>query len=138
MLTVGVACGHTRPRVRRTIVYVDVPEGPRPEVPEVGASEDQWKAYQRVFAGLKRQAWKATQAWLASKLNLELSESAKRHLACVACVVLAVIMAFALDFAMSTPTVHRSWSTKRCIEVMPPTAGTCDDLPDRYDVVWMR
>ena len=46
-------------------------------------------------------------------------------LSILAYVVLGTIMAFALFFAISVPTVHRSWSTKRCIEVVPPTEDTC-------------
>ena len=51
-------------------------------------------------------------------------------------VALIIALAFALNYALSTPSVHRSWATKECIEVHPSGAGTCDDLPDRYDVVW--
>lgn len=35
------------------------------------------------------------------------------------------------------PTVHRTWPAGECVRVVPKAAGTCDTLPDRYEVVWV-
>ena len=40
--------------------------------------------------------------------------------------------------SLDGPVVYRSWSTKECVKVEPETAGTCDDLPDLYEIVWVR
>ena len=39
---------------------------------------------------------------------------------------------------MDEPMVFRSWSTQECVKVEPESAGTCEDLPDRYGIVWVR
>ena len=39
---------------------------------------------------------------------------------------------------LDIPLVHRSWSTKECVKVEPESAGTCDDLPKRYEIVWVK
>ena len=40
--------------------------------------------------------------------------------------------------ALSIPVVEVSWTTKECVRVVPTEAGTCDQLPDRYERVWVR
>ena len=50
-----------------------------------------------------------------------------------------VLLVFALIWlALSIPVVEWSWTSKECIRVIPPEAGTCDQLPDRYEPVWVR
>ena len=39
---------------------------------------------------------------------------------------------------LDEPMVFRSWSTQECVKVEPESAGTCEDLPDRYGIVWVR
>lgn len=39
---------------------------------------------------------------------------------------------------LRTPEVYLSHSTKECVKVVPTEAGTCDALPPRYEVVWVR
>ena len=51
-------------------------------------------------------------------------------------VAVITVIGLALGYVLSVPDVHRSWTTKECLEVRPSGAGTCEDLPDRYDVVW--
>ena len=36
------------------------------------------------------------------------------------------------------PLVHRSSSTGECVKVEPADAGSCLELPQRYEVVWVR
>ena len=36
------------------------------------------------------------------------------------------------------PSVYKSWSTKECVSVEPESAGSCEDLPSRYEIVWVR
>ena len=36
------------------------------------------------------------------------------------------------------PSVYRSWSTKECVKVEPASAGSCEDLPYRFEIVWVR
>ena len=40
--------------------------------------------------------------------------------------------------ALSIPVVEVSWATKECVRVVPTEAGSCDQLPDRYERVWVR
>ena len=39
--------------------------------------------------------------------------------------------------ALSVPVVEFSWETKECIRVIPPEAGTCAQLPKRYEWRWV-
>ena len=36
------------------------------------------------------------------------------------------------------PVVHWSWSANECRAVEPSDAGSCSDLPARYERVWVR
>ena len=45
---------------------------------------------------------------------------------------------WAVDRALSRPSVYMSWSEQACAEVEPAWAGSCDDLPDDYVIVWVR
>ena len=36
------------------------------------------------------------------------------------------------------PSVYKSWSTKECVKVEPASAGSCEDLPYRFEIVWVR
>ena len=54
---------------------------------------------------------------------------------------LAVIVLFFLTievYVLRLPLVYRSWSTKECVKVEPESAGTCDDLPKRHEIVWVK
>ena len=55
--------------------------------------------------------------------------------------VLVVLVLFFLTievYLLRLPLVYRSWSTKECVIVEPEEAGTCDDLPKRYEIVWVK
>ena len=52
---------------------------------------------------------------------------------------LLVLCFFALIWlALSVPVVEWSWTAQECVSVSPHEAGTCDQLPDRYERVWVR
>ena len=38
----------------------------------------------------------------------------------------------------STPEVHFSTSTGACVRVVPPSAGTCTQLPTSYVHIWVH
>lgn len=38
--------------------------------------------------------------------------------------------------AFDVPVVYKSHSTGQCVQVFG--AGSCDDLPKRYDLVWVK
>ena len=42
------------------------------------------------------------------------------------------------DYWLSIPDVHFSTMHQKCVKIVPHTAGTCDDLPRRYGVVWVQ
>ena len=48
------------------------------------------------------------------------------------------LICFSTVKLMDRPLVYRSWSTKECVIVEPEEAGTCDDLPKRYEIVWVK
>lgn len=43
-----------------------------------------------------------------------------------------------LGDALSLPVVEYSYSTNECIRVIGPTLYTCENLPHRYQHVWIR
>ena len=43
-----------------------------------------------------------------------------------------------LWMALAVPVVEWSWTTGECVRVLPPEAGRCDQLPERYERVWVR
>ena len=51
---------------------------------------------------------------------------------------LSVLIFGLIWLAFSIPVVEWSWTTLECVRVIPPEAGTCDDLPKRYERVWVR
>lgn len=55
--------------------------------------------------------------------------------------ILAVaILSWIMFNSLNTPEVEVSWSTKQCIRVvyMDGTTDTCDNKPEKYDIVWVR
>ena len=36
------------------------------------------------------------------------------------------------------PSAYYSWSTQECVKVEPASAGSCEDLPYRFEIVWVR
>lgn len=46
----------------------------------------------------------------------------------------------ALGSALDLTEVHKSWTTRECVHVVlsDGSAGSCDDLPNKYRVVWVR
>lgn len=52
----------------------------------------------------------------------------------------AVIAAFGycLAIIINTPVVEVSHETATCVRVLPPEAGSCEDLPARYELVWVK
>ncbi len=43
-----------------------------------------------------------------------------------------------LGDALSLPVVEYSYSSGECVRVIGPTLYTCDNLPRRYQHVWVR
>lgn len=43
-------------------------------------------------------------------------------------------------YGMNTPEVHYSWSTKQCVKVvyMDGKTDSCDNLPSKFDKVWVE
>lgn len=39
---------------------------------------------------------------------------------------------------VSHPDVHKSWSTKECIKVQNSKAHSCENLPTKYNTVWVQ
>ena len=56
----------------------------------------------------------------------------------VALTILAALFFLVTWTALSIPVVKWSWTTKECISVSPPEAGTCDQPPERHERVWVR
>lgn len=55
--------------------------------------------------------------------------------------ILAVaILSWIMFNSLNTPEVEVSWSTKQCIRVvyMDGTTDTCDNKPEKYDIVWIK
>ena len=48
--------------------------------------------------------------------------------------IFCVVISLVLAMAMTTPTVQVTYPAGRCVRVIPEWAGTCDDLPDRYEI----
>ena len=58
---------------------------------------------------------------------------------CAGTWVLAVIVVAGCSALWAwPPVVHWSWSANECRSVEPPGAGSCSDLPTRYERVWVR
>ena len=45
---------------------------------------------------------------------------------------------FLIIRALSVPVVEWSWTRQECVSVEPARAGDCENLPERYDRVWVR
>ena len=58
-----------------------------------------------------------------------------KEIVCLSAV--AVVWVLMWLMAHSTPTVRMTWPDRECIEVVPPEAGTCAELPARHDVQWV-
>lgn len=41
-------------------------------------------------------------------------------------------------FEDSIPVVHKSYSSQQCVRVVPITAGSCDNLPEKFTLIWTR
>ena len=52
--------------------------------------------------------------------------------------LLAAMFLWIIWTAVSIPVVEWSWTRQECVRVIPPKAGTCAQLPDRYERVWVR
>ena len=51
---------------------------------------------------------------------------------------LAALVFLLVWMALSIPVVEWSWSTRECVQVIPPESGSCDQLPKRYERAWVR
>ena len=49
-----------------------------------------------------------------------------------------VALLWVLRISLAVPVVEWSWTTGACVRVLPPEAGRCDQLPERYERVWVR
>ena len=52
--------------------------------------------------------------------------------------VLAAAFSAAVIYALSIPTVQVSNATHKCVKVVPDSAGTCENLPAKYERVWVK
>ena len=50
----------------------------------------------------------------------------------------AVLAWFVIYELAEVPLVYRSWSTRECVGVDPAEAGDCDNLPERYQTIWVK
>ena len=55
-------------------------------------------------------------------------------------IIAVTIFTCILFNSLNTPEVEVSWSTKQCIRVvyMDGTTDTCDNKPEKYDIVWVK
>ena len=56
--------------------------------------------------------------------------------ACLA-LLLVVLVLWAIHSAETTPDMRLTWPSGECVAVIPETAGTCDDPPERFNTVWV-
>ena len=52
--------------------------------------------------------------------------------------LLLVAIAATVKSIIDLPVVAISASQGRCVAVYPESAGSCDDLPERYEAVWVK
>lgn len=55
--------------------------------------------------------------------------------------MLGTIAYFMMEDAMSIPDVHKSNSTGECVEVInwdPEDNYTCEELPSKYNLIWVK
>ena len=57
---------------------------------------------------------------------------------CIALFAVTVIFIVVMWMALTVPVVEWSWANGECVRVLPPEAGRCDQLPARYERVWVR
>lgn len=60
----------------------------------------------------------------------------KLMLACL--FLVAVTITWLFWDGLGIPSVHWSWSTRECVKVVPAKAGSCDNLPEKYDLIWVK
>ena len=55
-------------------------------------------------------------------------------------ILIVAILSWIMFNSLNTPEVEISWSTKQCIRVvyMDGTTDTCDNKPEKYDIVWVK
>ena len=55
-------------------------------------------------------------------------------------IIAVAILSWIMFNSLNTPEVEVSWSTKQCIRVvyMDGTTDTCDNKPEKYDIVWVK
>jgi hypothetical protein len=49
----------------------------------------------------------------------------------------AVLWLIVID-EVRRPDVHKSWSSKECVKVEHSKAHDCDNLPKKYNTVWVQ
>ena len=52
--------------------------------------------------------------------------------------LVAFLYLWLIRISLAVPVVEWSWTTGECVRVLPPEAGRCDQLPERYERVWVR
>ena len=55
-------------------------------------------------------------------------------------IIAVTILSWILFNSLNRPEVEVSWSTKQCVRVvyMDGTTDTCDNKPEKYDIVWVK
>ena len=51
-------------------------------------------------------------------------------------IVVTMVAVLALLF-LSVPVVSLTWPARACVRVEPASAGSCADLPTRYEIQWV-
>ena len=52
--------------------------------------------------------------------------------------LLLLVILWLLRFSFAVPVVEWSVTTDECVLVIPAEAGRCEQLPERYERVWVR
>lgn len=61
-------------------------------------------------------------------------------------IILATLLVIGLNATLwlivsaetSRPDVYKSWASKECVKVEHSKAHSCDNLPEKYNVVWVQ
>jgi len=64
------------------------------------------------------------------------SDFISKTLAFLVFIAASSLYAIIATASIEIPDVYTSWTTKQCVKVVP--SGSCDNLPEKFDVVWVR
>lgn len=52
--------------------------------------------------------------------------------------IVSIVFAALVWYATGVPQVQISNTTQKCVKVVPASAGTCENLPAKYERVWVK